>query len=72
MYAMKTLSVFLVVLVTGASCIDIPTLAQEKSEGASARFQGEPLQFWISQATAEYLADNKPYQPYLDGRIKQK
>lgn len=26
----------------------------------------------LADVTAEYLAENKPYQPYLDGRIKQK
>ncbi len=26
----------------------------------------------LADVTAEYLADNAPYQPYLDGRIKQK
>ncbi len=26
----------------------------------------------LADVTAEYLAENAPYQPYLDGRIKQK
>jgi 5'-nucleotidase len=26
----------------------------------------------LADVTAEYLAENAPYTPYLDGRIKQK